>query len=54
MAAFVIFDVDVRDPDRYRDFMAQVKPALATAGAALLVARDCGSIVFFQAAGASS
>ena len=31
MSAYVIFDVDIRDPVRYRDFMAQVKPALETA-----------------------
>lgn len=36
MAAYVIFDVDIRDPGRYQDFMLQVKPALAAAGARYL------------------
>jgi uncharacterized protein (DUF1330 family) len=36
MAAFVIFDVDISDPKRYADFMTQVKPALAEAGARYL------------------
>lgn len=36
MAAYVIFDVDIRDPDRYQDFMKQVKPALEEAGARYL------------------
>jgi len=32
MAAYVIFDVDIRNPNRYQDFMKQVKPALEKAG----------------------
>ncbi|MBX3669960.1 MAG: DUF1330 domain-containing protein [Rhodocyclaceae bacterium] len=36
MAAYVIFDVDIRDPARYQDFMAEVKPALAEVGARYL------------------
>lgn len=36
MAAYVIFDVDIRDQDRYQDFMTKVKPALAQAGARYL------------------
>jgi uncharacterized protein (DUF1330 family) len=36
MAAYVIFDVDIRDPARYADFMAGVKPALERAGARYL------------------
>jgi uncharacterized protein (DUF1330 family) len=36
MAAYVIFDVEIRDPDRYQDFMKQVKPALEEAGARYL------------------
>jgi uncharacterized protein (DUF1330 family) len=32
MAAYAIFDVDVHDPDTYRDFMARAKPALEAAG----------------------
>jgi len=33
MPAFVIFDVEIRDAQRYQDFMLQVKPALEAAGA---------------------
>jgi uncharacterized protein (DUF1330 family) len=36
MPAYVIFDVDIRDMDRYQDFMKQVKPALEAAGARYL------------------
>lgn len=36
MAAFVVFDVDVRDLQRYQDFMREVKPALEAAGARYL------------------
>ena len=36
MAAYVIFDVDIRDANRYQDFMKQVKPALDAAGARYL------------------
>ena len=37
MAAYLIFDVDIRDMTRYQDFMAGVKPALEAAGARYLV-----------------
>jgi uncharacterized protein (DUF1330 family) len=37
MAAYVIFDVDIRDPGRYQEFMNGVKPALEKAGAKYLV-----------------
>ena len=36
MAAYVIFDVEIRDANRYQDFMKQVKPALDKAGARYL------------------
>ncbi len=36
MAAYVIFDVDIRDPNRYQDFVKQVKAALEEAGARYL------------------
>jgi uncharacterized protein (DUF1330 family) len=36
MSACVIFDVDIRDPARYQEFMAGVKPALEQAGAKYL------------------
>jgi uncharacterized protein (DUF1330 family) len=39
MTAYVIFDVDIRDPVRYQKFMTGVKPALEAAGARYL-ARD--------------
>lgn len=32
MTTYVIFDVEIRDAERYQDFMRQVKPALETAG----------------------
>ena len=36
VSAFVIFDVEIRDPARYQDFMAAVKLVLAVAGARYL------------------
>ena len=36
MSAYVIFDVEIRDPARYQEFMAGVKPALEAAGAKYL------------------
>lgn len=36
MPAYVVFDVEIRDPERYQDFMRQVKPALEAAGARYL------------------
>jgi len=36
MTAYVIFDVDVRDPSRYQEFMAGVQSALEKAGAKYL------------------
>ncbi len=33
MSAYVIFDVEIRDPARYQEFMKGVKPALEAAGA---------------------
>ena len=36
MTAYAIFDVEIHNPDRYRDFMEQVKPALEAAGARYL------------------
>lgn len=37
MAAYVIFDVEIRDPKQYQEFMSGVKPALEAAGAKYLV-----------------
>lgn len=36
MSAYVIFDVEIRDMERYQDFMKGVKPALDAAGARYL------------------
>jgi len=36
MAAYVIFDVEIRDQRRYREFMSGVKPALEMVGAKYL------------------
>jgi uncharacterized protein (DUF1330 family) len=36
MPAYVIFDVEIRDPARYQEFMTGVKPALEQAGAKYL------------------
>ncbi len=36
MAAYVIFDVEIRDAARYQEFMTGVKPALEAAGAKYL------------------
>ena len=36
MAAYVVFDVEIRDAERYSEFMLQVKPALEAAGARYL------------------
>ncbi len=36
MSAYVIFDVEIRDPARYQEFMKGVKPALESAGARYL------------------
>ena len=37
MSAYVVFDVEIRNAERYQDFMKQVKPALEAAGARYLV-----------------
>ena len=36
MAAYAIFDVEIRDASRYQEFMSRVKPALEEAGAKYL------------------
>lgn len=36
MSAYVIFDVEIRDKEKYQSFMAGVKPALDAAGARYL------------------
>lgn len=36
MPAYAIFDVDIRDMEKYQQFMAGVKPALEKAGARYL------------------
>jgi uncharacterized protein (DUF1330 family) len=37
VAAYAIFDVDVHDMERYREFMVRVKPAIEAAGGKYLV-----------------
>lgn len=37
MSAYVIFDVDIRDMNRYADFMKAAKPAVEAAGGRYLV-----------------
>jgi uncharacterized protein (DUF1330 family) len=37
MTAYAIFDVEIHDPDTYREYMARVKPTLEAAGARYLV-----------------
>ena len=37
MSAYIVFDVDIRDPSQYQEFMTAVKPVLAAAGARFLV-----------------
>ena len=32
MAAYVIFDVEIRDMNKYQEFMKEVKPAIDAAG----------------------
>jgi uncharacterized protein (DUF1330 family) len=36
MSAYVIFDVEIRDPARHQDFVKGVKPAIDAAGAKYL------------------
>ena len=36
MAAYAVFDVEIRDAPRYQEFMSRVKPALEEAGARYL------------------
>lgn len=36
MTAYVVFDVEIRDAERYQDFVSRVKPALSAAGARYL------------------
>lgn len=36
MAAYAVFDVEIRDASRYQEFMSRVKPALEEAGARYL------------------
>jgi uncharacterized protein (DUF1330 family) len=37
MAAYVIFDVEIRDMNKYQEFMKAVKPAIDAAGGKYLV-----------------
>lgn len=44
MPAYVIFDVDIRDPAAYQGFMQQVKPALEAAGGRYLARGGAHSV----------
>jgi len=37
MAVYAIFDVEIRDMERYREYMQQVKPVIEAAGGRYLV-----------------
>jgi uncharacterized protein (DUF1330 family) len=37
MAAYAIFDVEIRDMEQYREYMRQVKPVIEAAGGRYLV-----------------
>lgn len=37
MSAYAIFDVEIRDMERYREYMRQVKPVIEAAGGRYLV-----------------
>ena len=37
MAHYAIFDVTITDPEKYRDYMAQVKPVIEASGGRYLV-----------------
>jgi uncharacterized protein (DUF1330 family) len=37
MSAYLIFDVEIRDPMKYQEYMAKVVPALTEAGGRYLV-----------------
>jgi uncharacterized protein (DUF1330 family) len=39
MVAYVIFDVDIRDPKRYQEFMSGVKPAIRNGRSQIFGAR---------------
>ncbi len=45
MAAFVIFDVDINDFERYRDFMSGVKPAIESSGGKYLARGGAHKVV---------
>jgi uncharacterized protein (DUF1330 family) len=37
MTAYVIFDVEIRDMNKYQEFMKEVKPAIDAAGGKYLI-----------------
>jgi len=45
MAAYAIFDVEIRDMERYREYMLQVKPVIEAAGGRYLVRGGAHKIV---------
>ena len=45
MAAFVIFDVEIRDMTQYQEYMRQVKPVIEAAGGRYLVRGGAHKVV---------
>jgi uncharacterized protein (DUF1330 family) len=45
MTAYVIFDVEIRDPAQYQEYMRQVKPVIEAAGGRYLVRGGAHKVV---------
>ena len=45
MTAYVIFDVEIRDPAEYQEYMRQVKPVIEAAGGRYLVRGGAHKVV---------
>jgi uncharacterized protein (DUF1330 family) len=45
MTAYVIFDVEIRELDRYREYMQRVKPVIEAAGGRYLVRGGAHKVV---------
>lgn len=45
MAAYAILDVEIRDMERYREYMRQAKPAIESAGGRYLVRGGAHKVV---------
>jgi uncharacterized protein (DUF1330 family) len=49
MSAYAIFDVEIYDMERYREYMARVQPALEAAGGAICLV--AGSTKYMRVTG---